>query len=316
MQMPQKVRTYRGTIVDGDSLVVSVAVTPQGLLEAFGSPEFRMSPRSTFKPFQAMPYVMSGAFELEQSRLDRLALACSSHLGEDLHLKILEPWMKEKKWTESLLACGPQSGRGESRLRNNCSGKHLGLLSACQKLGFPLDDYTKDESQIQVLIRKVLKDFFGEDFSLNAKGTDGCSLPVYDCQIQNLAKAWLELLSPKNPEYREACKLVVQAMALHPLLIEGTDSVTSEIIKASGGNLIVKGGAAGAYTGIAVKEKIGFAFKCVDGQMDPTKEALFDFLRRHHLLDPEKLKAIYEKTLGPPHNWAGETTGHREILSD
>lgn len=315
MSPPKTVRTFRGTIVDGDSLVVGVALNQAGeIIESFGSPEFRMSPRSTFKSFQAMPYILSGAFKQEGSHLDRLALACSSHLGEDLHVKVLEPWMKELGLTETDLACGPQTGRGTSRLRNNCSGKHLGLLAASQKLGFPLKAYNDEKGALQNLLRKVFHDFFDEDFKLNASGTDGCSLPVYDCQIQNLAKAWLQLLKPENSEYADACALVVKAMGAYPLLVEGTDSVTSELIAASGGDLVVKGGAAGVYTGVCVSKQIGFAFKCVDGQMDPTKEVLFDFIERHRLLPSDLLKSIHTKTFGPPHNWAGETTGHRLIL--
>ncbi len=169
-------------------------------------------------------------------------------------------------------------------------------------------------NQIQSMIRKILQDFFGEDFKLAAHGTDGCSLPVYDCQIQNLAKAWLRLLTPAS-EYSEACKWILKAMAKYPYLIEGTDTVTSEIIKQSQGDVIVKGGAAGVYTGLVISKRVGFAFKCIDGQMDPTKEVLFDFLRRHEFMDSGILNSVYSKTLGPPHNWAGETTGHREILT-
>lgn len=318
--LPRTVRTFRGTIVDSDSLVIGAVVQKDGkITETFGSPEFRMSPRSTFKPFQALPYILSGAYADEGKKLDRLALACSSHLGEDFHVEILEPWMKEKNLTESDLACGPQTGRGPSRLRNNCSGKHLGLLSASQKMGFPLKDYNQEDKDLQILIRKILKDFFGEDFKLNARGTDGCSLPVYDCQIQNLAQAWLQLLEPKNSEYaskyKEACQEIVKAMSLHPYLVEGSNTLTSEIIRESEGDVIVKGGAAGVYTGVCQSRQLGFAFKCVDGQMDPTREILLDFLSRNQLLSKEKIQRVYERTFGPPHNWAGETTGHREILA-
>ncbi len=317
MKSPLKVRTYRGTITDGESLVVGAVFHHSGeLIESFGSPEFRMSPRSTFKPFQAMPYILSGAFEQEGKRFDRLALACASHLGEDVHVQVLDPWMKEKNLTEDHLACGPQTGRGPSRLRNNCSGKHLGLLSAVLKLGWTVKEYNNPGSSIQTMIRKVFGDFFGEDFSVNGQGTDGCGLPVYDCQIQNLAKAWGQLLGPLDPTYNEACRDILKAMGEHPLLIEGTDSVTSGLIETSWGNIIVKGGAGGVYTGVAVKERLSFAFKCVDGQMDPTKEVLFDFLKRHKLMGLAELTAVYQKTWGPPHNWAGETTGHREITSD
>lgn len=331
MKSPLKVRTYRGTIVDGDSLVAGavfrmagpstsgaeVAPAERGILvEHFGPLNFRMSPRSTFKSFQAIPYILSGAYAQEGRHTERLALACSSHLGEDLHVAILEPWMRERGLTEADLACGPQTGRGNSRLRNNCSGKHLGLLSACQDLGIPTRDYNNPDSLIQTMLRKVFGDFFGEDFSRAGQGTDGCSLPVYDCEIQNLARAWGQLLGPSNMEYAAACDQILQAMSRHPLLIEGTGTLTSALIEASGGNLIVKGGAAGVYTGVALRERLAFAFKCVDGQMDPVRAVLLDFLGRHSILDAATLSAVDAKTFGPPHNWAGETTGHREILPD
>lgn len=314
LQQPLKVTTFRGTITDCESLVVGAVVGPEGqLIQAFGDPKFRTSPRSTFKPFQALPYFKSGAFEAEGSRLERLALACSSHLGEDLHFKILEPWMQELGLMEQALACGTQSGRAPHRLRNNCSGKHLGLIAASQKLGLDGSTYNQEKSPLQTMIRELLQVFFNEDFSTAGVGTDGCSLPVYDCRIESLALAWWRLLISPPPQFKSECQMIKQAMAEYPILVEGTGSVTSELIAASKGDLIVKGGAAGVYTGASISKKIGFAFKCVDGQMDPTKETLFYFLRQQNLMSAQVLEKVHLKTFGPPHNWAGETTGHREI---
>ena len=52
-------------------------------------------PRSAIKIFQALPFINSGAPEKYFLNEKILAIACSSHCGEQNHLNILKDWLKK-----------------------------------------------------------------------------------------------------------------------------------------------------------------------------------------------------------------------------
>ena len=101
-------------------------------------------PRSSIKIFQALPFIISGAHKIFDLDEQILALACSSHCGESFHIKCLEKWIKKLNIKLSDLKCGIHNpinykssnkllldGRNPNQLHNNCSGKHLAMISGC-----------------------------------------------------------------------------------------------------------------------------------------------------------------------------------------
>lgn len=324
---PILVQTYRGEILENQSQVFGLAIDGDFReIERHVEPEHMICPRSTLKPFQAMPYVLSGAFEKEGGRLERLALACASHQGEDMHIEVLKTWITEIGLGESDLVCGPhppdhaetaraliRSAQAPTRLHNNCSGKHIALLAGLKHTGEALQGYADSKGRSQKRLYDIFNDFLGEQMALAPHGLDGCGLPVPACSLEALARAWLRLLIPPAAKYEKACALILKAMAEHPLLVEGTASFTSEVIIRSRGDVVIKVGADGVYAGICRSRKMAFVFKCADGQYVPVEEAVLDFLKRHQLMPAKELDEIFEFVLGKPRNWAGQITGRREV---
>jgi L-asparaginase II len=65
-------------------------------------------PRSSIKVFQGIPFFSSKAVELYDLNKKQIALSCSSHCGEDFHVKQLTNWLKKINLKISDLKCGIQ----------------------------------------------------------------------------------------------------------------------------------------------------------------------------------------------------------------
>jgi L-asparaginase II len=84
-----------------------------------------------------------------------------------------------------------------------------------------------------------------------------------------MATAYLKLACPEliaDHEIRTAVQTIVRRMNKHPEMIAGTGRICSALLMDS--NIIAKGGAKGIYCFGLKKERLGFAFKVLDGSED------------------------------------------------
>jgi len=120
------------------------------LLASAGDPELRTFPRSSMKPFQAIPFVESGGPEHYDLTEEELAIICASHTGTDKHVAVLKQIHQKVGIQESDLQCGVhwpsdkataqemrQRGEQPTPYRHNCSGKHSGMLAQAKLRGLP-----------------------------------------------------------------------------------------------------------------------------------------------------------------------------------
>src|SRR5436853_5767866 len=126
--------THRGCVAISDA---------QGnVLLALGDVGRPLYPRSSVKPIQALPLVESGAADRFGLGDEEIALACASHSGQPMHTSRVAAWLERLGLDENDLACGPHPARYEpvweemirrgekpTRVHNNCSGKHTGVLT-------------------------------------------------------------------------------------------------------------------------------------------------------------------------------------------
>lgn len=225
--------------------------------------------RSALKPLQALVGVESGAFDaLVAAGLDasHLAIACSSHNGEPVHVEKARGILKAAGLSESDLGCGahepmggtslggPMPKGGWSAIHNNCSGKHAWMLATCRHNGWPTQGYLDPGHPLQLAIRKVVGEATGEPV---AWGTDGCSAPCFWSSIKGMARAFQWLAK------RPAGKRILDAMAAHPHLIAGTGMWDTAFLTAGKGRWVGKVGAAGLY--VAINRTNGEAFACKVG---------------------------------------------------
>ena len=111
-------------------------------------------PRSSIKILQAIPFISSGAVDYFKVNDKEIALSASSHGGEPKHIYFLKNWIKKININEKYLKCGVHNplnlnysnklllkGIKPNTIYNNCSGKHLGMISTSIHYKYNLKNY-------------------------------------------------------------------------------------------------------------------------------------------------------------------------------
>ena len=237
-------------------------------------------PRSAIKIFQALPFINSGAPEKYCLNEKILAISCSSHCGEPNHLYVLRGWLKKINLSIKNLKCGAHnpinnkssnnlllSGQKPNQLHNNCSGKHLAMLSGCLANKMECSNYVDYDHPYQKLIRNSLEHFTESSIKKKCIGIDGCNAPQYAFSIDNLTNAMINLINERNTknEYSKSIGTLLNAIAKHPLLIGGNNRFDSEVIKHTRGRVFCKGGAEGVLLFVDTSQNIGGVIKIEDG---------------------------------------------------
>ena len=209
-----------------------------------------------------------------------LAISCSSHCGELNHLNILKDWIKKINLSIRNLKCGIHnpinnessdnlllSGQKPGQLHNNCSGKHLAMLSVCLANKMEYANYVDYDHPYQKLIRNSLEYFTESSIKQKCIGVDGCNAPQYAFSIDNLTNAIINLINKKNTKnyYSKAIGILLSAIAKYPLLIGGKKRFDSEVIKHTQGRIFCKGGAEGVLLFVDISKNIGGIIKIEDG---------------------------------------------------
>jgi L-asparaginase II len=327
------VEVRRGAITESRHRGHVVVVTPGGeILYYLGAPENVTFLRSSAKPFQAIPLLVSGAADRFGFTDEEVALACGSHNGEPIHTAIASRMLNKIGLSVEALKCGahePYSqraaadlkARGElpNALHNNCSGKHAGMLAVAQHIGAPVETYDLPENPVQLAIGRAVEQFSGIAMEDLAVGIDGCGAPIFGVTMKAMALAFARLVSPPgdfDPATKDACIRIVNVMTSYPELIGGThDRLDTEIMKAAPGRIVSKVGAEGVYTAGIVPcaewpEGLGLALKIEDGddhRARPT--AVIEALQQLGVLRDESLEPVARYAFFPVKNRRGDVVG-------
>jgi L-asparaginase II len=327
------VEVRRGPIVESRHRGHLAAVEGDGRLVAFlGEPETITYLRSSAKPFQAVPVVKSGAAEAFRLTEAELAVACGSHSGEDLHVETVARLLEKIGLGEGFLKCGVHepfdlataerlraAGESPSVLRNNCSGKHTGMLALARHLGAPPEAYDHPDSPVQQAILRAVAQFSGIEEGEIALGTDGCGVPVFGVAVRAMALMYARLIAPPDgfdAETRAAALRLTAAMTRYPELVGGTrERFDTEVMRATRGGVVSKIGAEGVYTaGVLPCERwpkgLGLAFKIEDGEDRRARSTIaIEALRQLGVLDEDAYKALSPYGSFPVLNHRGEIVG-------
>lgn len=334
MSAEQLVEVRRGSITESWHRGHVLAIEPDGNVVAYlGAPQTTVTfLRSSAKPFQAMPLLVSGAAERFGFTDREVALACASHNGEPIHTELAASMLEKIGLGPEALKCGvhePYSveaarelrerGEAPNVLHNNCSGKHAGMLAAALQLGAPIETYNKPEHPVQLAIGKTIAQFADVPVEDLAVAVDGCAVPVFGLTVRAMAFAFARLVAPPpsfDEATRKACERIVHVMSSYPELIGGTsDRLDTEIMRAAPGRLISKVGAEGVYTA-AIKpceewpRGLGVALKIEDGddrRARPT--VVVETLRQLGILKDESLEAMAKYAYFPVRNRPGDLVG-------
>ena len=327
------VEVKRGSITESRHRGHIVVVDPDGnVIASAGALETVTFLRSSAKPFQAMPLLVSGAADRFGFTDREVALACGSHNGEPIHTELAASMLDKIGLGPEALRCGAHEPygveaarelqrRGEqpNALHNNCSGKHAGMLALAIHLGASIDNYESPVNPVQKAIADTVSQFTGVPVTDMAVGVDGCAAPIFGITMKAMALAYARLVSPPasfDKTTREACERIVRVMSSYPELIGGTsDRLDTEVMRAAPGRVISKVGAEGVYTaGISPCKQwpngLGLALKIEDGDDKRARPTVVvEALRQLGVLRDESLEAIAKYSFFPLINRRGDLVG-------
>ncbi len=250
------------------------------IVRTIGDPDLLVYPRSALKPFQAAAMVEAG-LELP-NRL--LAVVTASHSGEQPHLDAVLEILQRHDLTVDDLGNTPGRPYGEmarsadrmagvepSRLQQNCSGKHAGMLATCRVNGWTIDSYLDPDHPLQEMIAESIDRLAARPGgSVADVGIDGCGAPTHVMPLVDVARALGVLM-------RDGSK-VVESMAAEPFLVGGTDRDVTIWMETVPG-LIAKEGADGVML-LGLPDGRAAAAKIADGSNLARQAVTVEILRR------------------------------------
>ena len=256
--------------------------------------------RSCAKPLQASLLI---DYNIDLTPTE-LAFCSGSHSGEECHIKTGLGILKKSGLSEDCLKCGihePLSKTAQKNLiinneqpksiHNNCSGKHIGFLAICKKMGWDLNTYYEPTHPLQIEIRKKIYELceVNQDFPMT---TDGCGVPIVSMPLPNIVKGYINL-QKQYPQITEAIKQ-------NPYVFGGENRTDTEIIQKTD-NLVAKVGACGLCVVLNCKEQQAFVLKINDASYEARRIGVFEIINDlgwGKIEYDNKIKTLQNKIVG------------------
>src|SRR4029079_12642098 len=202
------VEVKRGSITESRHRGHIAVVEPDGnIIASAGAFETVTFLRSSAKPLQAIPLLVTGAADRYGFTDREVALACASHNGEPIHTEVVMSMLRKIGLGVEALRCGVHEPYGEeaartlrergeqpNALHNNCSGKHAGMLAVALHLGSSIENYESPETPVQKAIADTIAQFSGVPVTDMAVGIDGCAAPIFGISVKAMALAYARLV--------------------------------------------------------------------------------------------------------------------------
>ena len=286
---PLRAILMRGSSLESIHNIHAVISDKKGrVLMCAGNPDYKSFIRSALKPFQAIPFVSSGAASKINNCSKSIALASGSHSGSKIHSREAYKILWEHDIDINNLKC-PKSKT--SPLEHNCSGKHAAFLATCKKMNWPIESYLKGDHPLQIEIFRIISELLEVPISeINAE-RDDCGAPTLYLKLIEMSKLYSILSSSENAELEQ----ISRAMTTNPIMVSDNNKFDTEIIKASHGQVIGKGGAEGIQCLCKVNEGIGLALKVEDGSKRAKHAVSLHLLKQLEWISDLRIQDIEEK---------------------
>ncbi|WP_223068328.1 asparaginase [Paenibacillus caui] len=325
--MSKAIQVFRGDYLESTH-DIHVAVVDSGgkLLYSYGDPYRPTFPRSSMKPFQAVPILETGTAESFGYSMADIALSCASHSGEPFHRSAVLHILSRAHLGESALQCGTHVPRDKESYKqliregkeltpvfSNCSGKHSGMLATAVHMGEDTSTYREVAHPVQQRILQVISDVCDIPLADIELSVDGCGVPVHRLPLYNTALGFARLARPAGysgpAERAKALDMICKAMMQHPEMVAGTRRLDTDLMRAFGGNLVSKAGAEGVQCLGVVDRGIGIAIKTEDGTARAAGVAAMEVLKQLGVGDASIYEALETYAHAPVFNARNDKIG-------
>jgi L-asparaginase II len=312
------VEVHRGETIESRHRGHIVHVDAAGrVIRAAGTPDTTIMLRSTVKPFALVALIDSGAADEFGLTPSELAVMCSSHTGEDKHVRTLQAIFRRASVSQGALRCGSEGaprdaltaarlardGEAPGAIRHGCSGFHAASLLLSAYSGWSIDDYADPAHPSQVAVRDAVARLLGRRPGSLRTSPGDCGLMTYEAALVELARAYLMLAEPEGPtvdaeraRYAPALRRVRDAMMSAPDMVGGTyDDLDTELMRRRPFTLVSKAGSDGVRgVGLLGDAASAMAIKIEDGDLSrrAVTAATVEALAQIGVLDDRDLRAM------------------------
>jgi L-asparaginase II len=325
MANPVTVEVTRCSLVESRHRGAVVAVDGDGkLVFSVGDIDAGVFPRSACKAMQALPLVESGAADAYGFGNRELALACSSHNGEDEHVALASSMLARAGRGVEALECGAHWSSSQktlihqartmdkpTALHNNCSGKHAGFVCACCHRDIDPKGYVGYDHPLQTEIRGTMESLTGAVLGKDNCGTDGCSIPTYAVRLRGLTHGFAKMATGAglDPLRAKASRRLFDACMAEPFYVAGTGRACTALMQIAPGRIFAKTGAEGVFCAAIPEQGIAIAVKCDDGHSRAAEAMVAATLSRFFERDTAIRSALSDMATVRMHNWNGIHVG-------
>ena len=229
-------------------------------------------------------------------------MSSGSHSGSKLHAREAFRILWEYDIDIKNLKCPKLR---ESPLEHNCSGKHAAFLATCKKLNWPIKSYLKGDHPLQSEIFRIISELLEIQINDIHPERDDCGAPTLYMKLIEMAKLYSLLGSSDNAELEQ----ISRAITLNPVMVGDNNKLDTEIIRASHGQVISKGGAEGIQCLCKVNEGIGLALKVEDGSKRAKHAVSLHLLKQLEWISILRIQDIEDKVLKFPQGVGIEVKG-------
>jgi L-asparaginase len=290
---PLEVKLKRDSSLESVHRVHAVVCDQKGrILMRAGQPDFESFIRSALKPFQALPFLSSGAAAQVDCGERGLAISCASHAGTAGHAREAFKILWNAELEASQLQCPVPAG-GSSPLEHNCSGKHAAFLATCRKMAWPTESYLHNDHPVQKEVNRRVAELLGLPTDELIAARDDCGAPTLRLQLAQMALLYAHLGASTQAELEQICR----AMLGQPHLIAGEGKFDTELMQRSHGQVLSKGGAEGIQCLSRIGEGLGVAIKVEDGARRAKHAVALHLLRQLDWLTPSGLEELEAQVL-------------------
>jgi L-asparaginase II len=188
------------------------------------------------------------------------------------------------------------------------------MLTLARFLGATVEGYARPEHPVQNRIRAALSATTGVAVDSMTAVTDGCGVPTIALPLVALARAIAgfatgDLAAP----WAKAAARLVAAMTGHPIMVAGQGRFDTDVITATGGGVLAKGGAEGVQVAAIRATGLGFAVKIDDGAGRAAEVLMATLLNKFGGFDAGAGAALHDRLAAKIHSRAGAVVGELRV---
>jgi L-asparaginase len=243
--------------------------------------EFPTFIRSALKPFQALAVLATGADQAFKMTDADLALMCSSHSGELVHVRRVFNLLWRMDLEPMQLSCPIPPGKA-SPLQHNCSGKHSGMLAACVQRGWAVEHYAERRHPVQKFVAETVGELLCMPAAELIQARDECGVPTYQLTLRQMAQLYAQLSAGQTA----GLECLARAMVHVPSMVAGEGRFDTLLMELSKGSVVSKTGAEGVQCIGRMGEGMGLAVKVLDGADRAKGPLVIYLLRQLGWIDP------------------------------